>query len=70
MPGPLSGIPVPGTGTRDKPEMMPPPGLVPPQMIRMLNGGQDPPDINQLIREMNTPNNSLATGALNTTTAN
>jgi hypothetical protein len=30
MPGPLSGIPMPGTGTRDKPEMMPPPGLAPP----------------------------------------
>ena len=64
MPGPLSGIPVPGTGTREKPEMMPPPGLMPPSMIRMLNGGQEPPDISALIREMNTPNNSMATTAI------
>ena len=62
--GPLSGIPVPGTGTREKPEMMPPPGLMPPSMIRMLNGGQEPPDISALIREMNTPNNSMATTAI------
>jgi hypothetical protein len=66
MPGPLSGIPIPGTGTKENPQMMPPPGLAPPQMIRMLNGGNEPPDIARLIRESNTPTNTLNSNGLPT----